>query len=143
MTRTIYLLLFFVLIAYSKTSFSQQYTINIPEVEYTELEDYYFVGQEVQCTARVYSYGLVDDLCAIFYEIFKDDFSAPVLSITPYGTAKFTVRGQGDNYVTENITTGSGYLSVKPVPLLPTYKAFTLGIFDNWCTSRNSQLLYL
>ena len=137
MTRTIYLLLFFVLIAYSKTSFSQQYTINIPEVEYTELEDFYFVGQEVQCTARVYSYGLVDDLCAIFYEIFKDDFSAPVLSITPYGTAKFTVRGQGDNYVTENITTGSGYLSVKPVPLLPTYKAFTLGIFDNWCTSRN------
>jgi len=71
MTRTIYLLLFFVLIAYSKTSFSQQYTINIPEVEYTELEDYYFVGQEVQCTARVYSYGLVDDLCAIFYEILK------------------------------------------------------------------------
>ncbi|MGI6409770.1 MAG: T9SS type A sorting domain-containing protein [Bacteroidales bacterium] len=135
MTRTIYLLLFFVLIAYSKTSFSQQYTINIPEVEYTELEDFYFVGQEVQCTARVYSYGLVDDLCAIYYEIFKDDFSSPVVNLTQYGNAKFTIRSQGTNYVTQQITEGSGYFSVKP--LFTTYKAFTLGIFDNWCVSRN------
>ncbi|MGI6409772.1 MAG: hypothetical protein ACOX0V_00840 [Bacteroidales bacterium] len=114
---------------------SQEYTIGIPQVEYTEIQDYYFVGQEVQCTARVYSYGLVDDLCAIYYEIFKDDFSSPVVNLTQYGNAKFTIRSQGTNYVTQQITEGSGYFSVKP--LFTTYKAFTLGIFDNWCVSRN------
>ncbi len=114
---------------------SQEYTIGIPQVEYTEIQDYYFVGQEVQCTARVYSYGLVDDLCAIYYEIFKDDFSSPVVNLTQYGNAKFTIRSQGTNYVTQEITQGNGYFSTQA--LWTTYIAFTLGIFDNWCTSRN------
>lgn len=117
------------------TLFSQEYTIGIPEVHYTEIEDYYFVGQEVKCTTKVYSYGLVDDLCAIYYEIFKDDFSAAIEDLTLYGNASFTIRGQGSDYVTQEITQGNGYFSTQA--LWTTYIAFTLGIFDNWCTSRN------
>ncbi|MDD3740413.1 MAG: T9SS type A sorting domain-containing protein [Bacteroidales bacterium] len=107
----------------------------IPEVEYTEIDNYYYSGSEIACTARVYSYGLIDQLCAIYYEIYKDDFNNPIESVGTYGSIEYTVRSQGDNYITQSIEDGTGYLSVKP--LFTSYMAFTLGIFDNYCVSRN------
>lgn len=139
MIKLSYKFLFLLLFLHSNILLSQKYTANVPEIEYTELDDYYSVGQEVQCTARVYSYGLVDDLCAIYYKVFKDDFTTPISSIEEYGHAEFAVRGQGENYVTQTISSGSGYISVKP--MFTTYIAFTLGIFDNWCVNRNRPIV--
>ena len=56
----------------SNNASAQNRELNIPEVQYTELEDYYNTGAEIACTARVYSNGLIDNLCAIYYEIYKD-----------------------------------------------------------------------
>ncbi|MDD4149092.1 MAG: T9SS type A sorting domain-containing protein [Bacteroidales bacterium] len=106
-----------------------------PEIEFTELDDYYVTSHEITCTARVYSYGLIDQLCSIFYTLYKDDFNTPITSVGDYGTIEYTVRSQGSDYVTQTITEGIGYLSVKP--LWTTYTAFTLGIFDNYCVNRN------
>lgn len=111
------------------------YVPNIPAVVYTPLEEYYSTGSEITCTAKVYSNGLIDKLCAIYYTIYKDDFNTPIPDVEPYGSVSYTVRSKGENYITQNITTGNGYLSVKP--LISIYKAFTLGIFDNYCTNRN------
>ncbi|MDD2385565.1 MAG: T9SS type A sorting domain-containing protein, partial [Bacteroidales bacterium] len=119
----------------SNNASAQNRELNIPEVQYTELEDYYNTGAEIACTARVYSNGLIDNLCAIYYEIYKDDFDTPITSVGTYGSISYTVRSQGTSHITEDITNGSGYLSVKP--LFTTYTAFTLGIFDNYCTNRN------
>lgn len=129
MTRKL-LILTFVFLGLVSTTFAQ-----IPEVEYTEISEYYYSGSEIACTARVYSYGLIDQLCAIHYAIYKDDFNNPIENVGTYGSIEYTVRSQGDNYITQSITDGTGYLSVKP--LFTSYMAFTLGIFDNYCVSRN------
>lgn len=107
----------------------------IPETQYTTIAPFYYTGQAIACTARVYSNGLIDQLCAIYYRIYKDDFTTPIATVTPYGTIEYTVRSQGTNYITQSITNGQGNLSVKP--LFSTYIAFTLGIFDNYCVERN------
>lgn len=120
---------------------AQNRELNIPEVQYTSLEDYYSTGTEIACTASVYSNGLIDQLCAIYYEIYKDEFVTPITSVGAYGSISYTVRSQGSDYITQEITGGSGYLSVKP--LFTSYKAFTLGIFDNYCVNRNRPVLLL
>lgn len=135
--QNIYFLSLVVLISLNINNYAsaQNRELNIPEVQYTELEDYYSTGAEIACTARVYSNGLIDQLCSIYYEIYKDDFDTPITSVGTYGSISYTVRSQGSSHITEDITNGSGYLSVKP--LFTTYSAFTLGIFDNYCVSRN------
>lgn len=119
--------------------FAQTRNLNIPEVQYTTLEDYYNTGTEIFCTARVYSNGLIDQLCAIYYTIYKDDFDTPITSVGDFGNISYTVRSQGSNYMTQEIINGIGYLSVKP--LWTVYKAFSLGIFDNYCVNRNRPLV--
>lgn len=118
--------------------FAQTRELNIPEVQYTTLEDYYSTGAEISCTARVFSNGLIDQLCAIYYTIYKDDFDMPIASVGDFGNISYTVRSQGSNYMTQEIINGVGYLSVKP--LWTVYKAFSLGIFDNYCVNRNRPL---
>ncbi|MDD2636367.1 MAG: hypothetical protein PHW82_12825, partial [Bacteroidales bacterium] len=138
--QNIYLLSLVILISLniSNTISAQTRELNIPEVSYTTLEEYYSTGAEIACTARVYSNGLIDDLCAIYYEIYKDDFITPITNVGIYGSVSYTVRSQGSEYITQEITDGSGYLSVaNPLPWGSDYLAFTLGIFDNYCVNRN------
>ncbi len=106
-----------------------------PQVEYTKLESYYNTGHEISCTARIYSFGLIDELCAIHYNIYKDKTSSPIKNVNEFGSIKYTVRGKGSDYITQSIADGSGYLSLKQ--FFVTYTAFTLGIFDNYCVARN------
>lgn len=115
------------------------YVPNIPAVVYTPLQDYYSTGSEISCTAKVYSNGLIDQLCAIYYTIYKDDFDTPITSVGDFGNISYTVRSQGSNYMTQEIVNGIGYLGVKP--LWTVYKAFSLGIFDNYCVNRNRPLV--
>jgi len=111
----------------------------IPTVQYTPLASYYYTHSTIYDTVRVYSNGLIDQLCAIYYSICKDDTLTPISSVGDYGSIEYTVRSSGTNYITQSITNGTGYLGVKP--LFSTYKAFTLGIFDNYCVSRNRPVM--
>lgn len=132
-------LVIFISLSISNSVSAQTREINIPEVRYTTLDSYYNTGSEIACTASVYSNGLIDQLCAIYYTIYKDDYTTPINSVGSYGSINYTVRSQGTDYITQTITDGSGYLSVKP--LFTAYKAFTLGIFDNYCTNRNRPVM--
>lgn len=127
--------LFFALI----TVFSIKVQAQIPTVQYTPLAPYYYTHSTIYDTARVYSNGLIDQLCAIHYSIFKNDTLTPITSVGDYGSIEYTVRSYSTNYMTQSITNGTGYLSVKP--LFTTYNAFTLGIFDNYCVSRNRPVM--
>ena len=111
----------------------------IPTVQYTPLAPYYYTHSTVYDTARVYSNGLIDQLCAIHYSIYQNDTLTPVTSVGNFGSNEYTVRSYSTNYLTQSITNGTGYLSVKP--LFTTYNAFTLGIFDNYCVSRNRPVM--
>ncbi|HPF01241.1 MAG TPA: T9SS type A sorting domain-containing protein [Bacteroidales bacterium] len=111
----------------------------IPTVQYTPLAPYYYTHNTIYDTARVYSNGLIDQLCAIHYSIYKDDTLTPITSVDDYGSIEYTVRSYSTNYLTQSITNGTGYLSVRP--LFTTYNAFTLGIFDNYCVSRNRPVM--
>jgi len=119
--------------------FSFNCNAQIPTVQYTPLAPYYYTHSTIYDTARVYSNGLIDQLCAIHYSIFKDDTLTPVTSVGDFGNIEYTVRSYSTNYLTQSITNGTGYLSVKP--LFTTYSAFTLGIFDNYCVARNRPVM--
>lgn len=111
----------------------------IPTVQYTTLAPYYYTHSSIYDTARVYSNGLIDQLCSIYYSIYKDDTLTPITSVGDFGSIEYTVRSYSTNYMTQSITNGTGYLSVRP--LFTTYNAFTLGIFDNYCVSRNRPVM--
>ncbi len=114
----------------SDNAFSQN-----PQIKYSKLNECYSTNQEITCTAKIFSFGLIDQLCAIKYNIYKDDFSTPISNINNFGNIKYTVRGKGSDYITQSITQGSGYICIKHI--FTTYMAFTLGIFDNYCVARN------
>jgi len=103
-------------------------TYPVPLAEYSP-------GQAIDFDVDLYSNGLIDQLCAVRYYIYKDDMTTPVASVTPYGTISYTVRGLGTNYVTNSITDGQGFVEVEA--LNDMLQAFTLGIFDNYCVDRD------
>jgi len=107
--------------------------VPLPYVEFTELEDEYETGTDVEATARVYSNGLIDDLCGVGYEIYHNDIL--ITDISDFGTLNYTVRQVEDEYYDGEITDGSGMIYVE----IAEYEigAFTLGIFDNYCVQRN------
>ena len=127
-------LVFVLLFGYTMKGFAQ-----IPTVQYTPLAAHYYTHSTILDTARVYSNGLIDQLCSIYYSIFKNDTLTPVTNVADFGSIEYTVRSYSSNYLTQSITNGTGYLSVKP--LFTSYNAFTLGIFDNYCVARNRPVM--
>ncbi|MDD2518729.1 MAG: hypothetical protein PHG18_02450, partial [Bacilli bacterium] len=117
---------------------SQEVTIIVnepptPEIEFSEILPEYIIGSDVEVTASVYSNGLIDQLCGIGYEIYKDDVL--ITNIADYGTLTYDVRQEGDTYYNGILTDGSGMIEV--VVAEDNIGAFTLGIFDNYCVNRN------
>lgn len=135
MRKLFHQFVFSILIAFSGVTAIAQ----IPTVQYTPLAPFYYTHSTIYDTARVYSNGLIDQLCAIHYAIYKDDTLTPITSVGDYGSIEYTVRSSGSNYITQSITNGTGYLGVRP--FFTTYNAFTLGIFDNYCVARNRPVM--
>jgi len=106
-----------------------------PTLTYPAPLSEYSPGQAIDFDVDLYSNGLIDQLCAVRYYIYKDDMTTPLATVTPYGTISYTVRGQGTNYVTNAITDGQGFIEVEA--LNDDLQAFTLGIFDNYCVDRD------
>ncbi|MDD3740415.1 MAG: hypothetical protein PHH30_04170, partial [Bacteroidales bacterium] len=106
---------------------------NSPWVEFVDLESTYYTNVDNAVTCLVYSDGVIDEICGIGYEIYKDNVL--IEDISDYGIAYFTVRQEGETYYTGEITEGSGMIEV--VIGEDTIGAFTLGVFDNYCTNRN------
>jgi len=106
-----------------------------PTLTYPPLLPQYQTGDNVDLDVDVYSNGLIDQLCAVRYYIYKDDMLTPIASVAPYGTMSYTVRGQGSNYITTPVINGQGFLEVDA--LSDILSAFTLGIFDNYCVDRD------
>lgn len=104
-----------------------------PWVEFNDLLTTYYTNVDNFVTCEVYSNGVVDDICGIGYEIYKDNVL--VENVSDYGIAYFKVRQEGDVYYTGQITEGSGMIQIEVGEDL--IGAFTLGIFDNYCTNRN------
>ncbi len=104
-----------------------------PHIEYFEIEPSYEIGEEFSVTAKIYSNGLIDNLCGIGYQILKD--GEPIQNISDYGTLNYRVRKEGLEYFEGSLTNGSGMISLT----VDEYEigAFTLGIIDNTCVNRN------
>jgi|GEM_PF-3065551 len=103
-------------------------------------EGTYVTGTEFSIDVEINSYGKVDQLSSISYAFYKDDVL--VVNMTDITTkAQYTVRSQGENYVTTQILTGSGTvkadISSLSIPDVTEVEAFTLGIFDTYCVDRN------
>lgn len=107
-----------------------------PYILFSEIEESYDVDQEIAVTALVYSDGFLDQLCGVYYAIYKD--GEPIQNLHDYGSIEYTVRAQGTNYHTGQIEEGSGMIQINY--LFWTVGAFTLGMFDNDCVDRNRPL---
>jgi hypothetical protein len=105
----------------------------IPYVEYSELEEYYYTDSNMIVVARVYSEGLIDDLCGVGYEFYKDGML--IHDVADYGSIDFRVRQSGDNYHEGSIEFGHGMLELGEGEFI--VGAYTLGMFDNYCVNRN------
>ena len=116
-------------------SITENITIVAPQVVYSVINPSYSTGDDISTSALVFSNGFVDKLCGVRYAIYKDNSAIPIDSVSHYGTVTYTVRGQGSDLITTPIKAGQGYIEV--VALSDTLKAFTLGIFDNYCINRN------
>ncbi|MDD3686088.1 MAG: hypothetical protein PHE56_04905, partial [Bacteroidales bacterium] len=112
---------------------SQLLNAQAPWVEFNDLQTTYYTNVDNFVTCEVYSNGVIDEICGIGYEIYKDDVL--IENVSDFGTAYFKVRQEGDVYYTGQITDGSGMIQVEVGEDL--IGAFTLGIFDNYCTNRN------
>jgi len=112
-----------------------QLSAQTPTLSYPAPLSEYAPGQAIDFDVDLYSNGLIDQLCAVRYFIYKDDMTNPVASVTPFGTISYTVRSQGASFVTNSITDGQGFISVDA--LNDVLQAFTLGIFDNYCVDRD------
>ena len=106
-----------------------------PTISYPTLSTEYSTGTPINFDVNLYSNGLIDQLCAVRYYIYKDDMMVPVASVTPFGTISYTVRSQGTSFVTNSITEGQGLIEIDA--LNDVLQAFTLGIFDNYCVDRD------
>ncbi|NLA25172.1 MAG: T9SS type A sorting domain-containing protein, partial [Bacteroidales bacterium] len=101
----------------------------IPEINFSEVNPSYEIGENIEVIAQVTSNGLVSTLCSIDFEVYKD--GELLTNITDYAEISYTIRSSGSNYVTQEITQASGTLAYS------SFSAFTLGIFDNYCVNRN------
>ncbi|MDD2386584.1 MAG: hypothetical protein PHP52_07350, partial [Bacteroidales bacterium] len=107
--------------------------IGTPEIYFSSIEAEYDVLETVEITASIYSNELIDQLCGIGYEIYKDDVL--ITNFADYGTLSYTFRQEGNTYYNGIITEGSGIINVTIAE--DNIGAFTLGIFDNYCVNRN------
>ncbi|MBO4613701.1 MAG: T9SS type A sorting domain-containing protein [Bacteroidales bacterium] len=124
-------------------------TCNKPEIHFFKSSDEsesiddiileQFPQVESKCTARLYSNGLLDTLCAVNYNVYKDGQS--VSTISNVGSLKYKVRTYSDNYTTQTISNGSGTIGFSMLGM--SCNAVTLGIFDNYCTGRNRPIEFI
>ncbi|MDD2634822.1 MAG: T9SS type A sorting domain-containing protein [Bacteroidales bacterium] len=105
----------------------------VPDIQLSEVLPEYQTYDNIDVTAEVYSNGLIDQLCGVGYELYKDE--TLITNIADYGTLTYTVRHEGDTYYNGEITDGSGMINVTVAE--DNIGAFTLGIFDNYCVNRN------
>jgi hypothetical protein len=126
--RVISLLIFLVFVF--TNSFTQTY---IPYVTFSEIDEMYPIETEIEVTGRVYSEGLIDQLCGVGYELYRN--GVLIQNVNDYGTITYRVRSQGENYYDGTITEGSGMIQINY--LFWDVGAFTLGMFDNYCVERN------
>ncbi|MGI6395504.1 MAG: hypothetical protein ACOX2F_12385 [bacterium] len=94
----------------------------------------YVTGTEFHVKVEVNSQGYVETLYSISHAFFKDGGAVAKMSDVT-SKAQYTVRSQGNNYVSTPIVDGAG--TIKAQPVLTTFEAFTLGIFDTYCVNRN------
>ena len=117
-------------------------TCNIPEVVFTGLAQEVYPSTENTFVARVYSNGLLDQLCAVYYNTYykstENGTETAVSSISTYGTIKFNIRTQSSSTTDVSITNGSGQVGF--TLLFYNVKALSLGIIDNYCVARNRPL---
>ncbi|NLA24293.1 MAG: T9SS type A sorting domain-containing protein [Bacteroidales bacterium] len=104
-----------------------------PIIEFSDIADSYDANEEIAVTANVVSNGLVNQLCAVGYKVYKD--GTLIDNISDYGQIEFAIREQGEAIYTEALETGEGLLNIDFNE--ENYEAFTLGIFDTYCINRN------
>ena len=114
-------------------------TCGIPEIMFEGRVAEMFPQVESNCTARVYSNGLVDRLCAVNYNVYRNEQA--VSSISSVGSLSYNVRTYSDNYSGyQTISSGSGTIGFSMLGM--SCNAVTLGIFDNYCTARNRPIAF-
>lgn len=110
-----------------------------PIIEVTGVNQEYLINEQVLAIAQVHSKGYVDSLCGLKYELFRNDVA--VADIASVGTMKVKVREVGTAYFEQDIVDGSGLMEVSITGI--TLAAFTLGIFDDECVSRNRPIEFI
>ncbi len=108
----------------------------LPHFVFSEYEKVIEPNNEFQVTASLNSAGMIDELCSVGYEIYKD--GQLISNVADYGTVGYKVRKQGNEYYEGKITEGSGVIKIEFEDLELT--ALTLGVLDNHCVSRNRNI---
>ena len=111
----------------------------VPTMTVSNVNEKYAPGFPADVTVRLNSNGSdVEQLCMVKYEIKRN--GVLVENVADFGTVSYTVRLQGDETMTRQITEGSGFISGTVTYDEHEYNidAFSLGIFDNnECAYRN------
>ncbi|MCF0206865.1 MAG: hypothetical protein HUK15_05500, partial [Bacteroidales bacterium] len=124
------------LLAYSQG----EIVCNQPTIQFTNLPEEVFAGDDASFVATINSAGLLDQLCAVNYYIYKDGSDEVLGNLADYGTLSFNVRTNSSNYTDVDITTGSGMVGFQM--LIFNIKAASLGIFDSYCVARNRPITF-
>ncbi|MBP8992352.1 MAG: T9SS type A sorting domain-containing protein, partial [Bacteroidales bacterium] len=105
----------------------------LPVINTTDIEAEYTTEQDIELTATINSNGLIDELCGMGYEVYKDD--EIIENISDFGSLNYKFRLQDEEFYNGTITQGSGMIEIQVGE--DTFGAFTLGIFDTYCIDRN------
>jgi len=105
----------------------------LPVINTTDIEAEYTTEQDIELTATINSNGLIDELCGMGYEVYKDD--EIIENISDFGSLNYKFRLQDEEFYNGTITQGSGMIEIQVGE--ENYGAFTLGMFDTHCVNRN------
>ncbi len=105
--------------------------VELPTLSFGQVNDKYAPGFPAEVTASINSHGYMDKLCMVEYVVTRN--GEPVANISDYGSVEFSVRLQGSQPITKQLTAGSGIVNESVEYLGHTYEmnAFTASIFDN------------
>lgn len=123
----------------------EEITYNGPYMEFVGLNDTYEVGDSIEFGMKMHSNGNVDNLCGVGYKVLywnTDSTTIVARDLTRYGVFSYGGMVAGVAEYEYQMTSGEIMTNINVEYNNNTYSigAFTMGMFDNDCIDRESQV---